>query len=321
MKDLKKQMIYSLLVMAGMAFGVSPSNAADMPSKANAKMTVTASVADGRRMPAINPEDVVVQRGKQRLRVTGMVPAQGVHAGLDLFILIDDASSTSLGVQLDDLRKFINAQPSTTAVGVGYMRNATVQVAQDLTTDHAKAAGALRLPLGYPGAYGSPYLSAVDLMKRWPERHNRREVVMITDGIDRAGRTLGGRRGLSLNSDVDSASTVAQRTGTIIHTIYAPGTGRFHRNYWQATSGQMDMARLSDQTGGESFYLGLQDPVSFSPYLDQLQRILDNQYLLSFSAVPEKKPGLQRVKLSTPIAGVELSSHDAVWVPASRQAE
>jgi hypothetical protein len=321
MKYLKKQMIYSLLVVAGAVFGVSPSNAADVPSKANVKMTVTASVADGKRMPEINPEDVVVQRGKQRLRVTGMVPAQGVHAGLDLFIVIDDASTPTLGAQLDDLRKFINAQPSTTAVGVGYMRNATVQVAQDLTTDHAKAANALRLPLGYPGAYGSPYLSVVDLMKRWPERHNRREVVMITDGIDRAGRNFGLRRGLTPNSDIDSASAVAQRTGTMIHTIYAPGVGRAHRNYWEATSGQMDMARLSDQTGGESFYLGLQDPVSFSPYLDQLQKILDNQYLLSFSAVPEKKPGLQRVKLSTPIAGVELNSHDAVWVPASRQAE
>ena len=168
MKYLKKQMIYSLLVVAGAVLGVSPSNAADVPSRANVKMTVTASVADGKLMPDINPEDVVVQRGKQRLRVTGMVPAQGVHAGLDLFIVIDDASTSSLGAQLDDLRKFINAQPSTTAVGVGYMRNATVQVAQDLTTNHAKAANALRLPLGYPGAYGSPYLSAVDLMKRWP---------------------------------------------------------------------------------------------------------------------------------------------------------
>jgi hypothetical protein len=158
-------------------------------------------------------------------------------------------------------------------------------------------------------------------MKRLPDSHNRREIVMITDGIDRAGRSLGLRRGLRVNSDVDSASAVAQRTGTIIHTIYAPGTGRSHRNYWEATSGQMDMARLSDQTGGECFYLGLQDPVSFAPYLDQLQKILDNQYLLSFSAVPDKKPGLQRVKLSTPIAGVELSSHDAVWVPALRQAE
>ena len=77
------------------------------------------------------------------------------------------------------------------------------------------------------------------------------------------------------------------RTGTIIHTIYAPGVGRYRRNYWEATSGQMGIAKLSDVSGGESFFLGLETPVSFTPYLDQLQKILDNQYLLTFPPSPE----------------------------------
>jgi hypothetical protein len=97
-------------------------------------------------------------------------------------------------------------------------------------------------------------------------------------------------RKLNPNPNVDSASNLAKRTGTIIHTIYASGARRSDRNYWRATSGQMDMARLSDETGGKSFYLGLEDLVGYSPYLDKLQEILDNQYLLSFSAVPEKSP-------------------------------
>jgi hypothetical protein len=281
------------------------------------RVAVTANVASDRRMPQINPEDVVVKQGKQRLQVTEWIPAQGDRAGLDLFILIDDVTSSRVGVNLDELRTFINAQPSTTSVGVGYMRNATVQIVQNLTNDHAAAANALRLPLGSAGAYGSPYLSAVDLMKRWPETQNRREVVMVTDGIDRA---RGGPRwrGLSNNPDVDSASAVAMRTGTILHTIYAPGSGRLHRNYWEATNGQMNMARLSDITGGESFYLGLQSPVSFKPYLDDLQKVLDNRYWLSFSAKPGTKPGLQYVTLSTEVAGVEFSAPDAVWVPAAK---
>jgi hypothetical protein len=85
------------------------------------------------------------------------------------------------------------------------MRNASVQIVQNFTNDHAAAAKALRLPLGSAGAYGSPYLSAIDLMKRWPETQNRREVVMVTDGINRA---RGGPRwrGLSNNPDVDSAT-------------------------------------------------------------------------------------------------------------------
>ncbi|MFZ1930763.1 MAG: hypothetical protein WAU50_16605 [Candidatus Sulfotelmatobacter sp.] len=280
-------------------------------------ITVTANVVNNKRMPEISQQDVVVTQGKERLKVRGWVPAQGQYAGLELFIVIDEASDPSLGMHLDDLKTFINAQPSTTLVGVGYMRNATVQIVQDLTTDHAAAAKALRLPLGSGGAYASPYLSVIDLMKRWPSTDRRREILMVTDGIDRARRTLPWR-GLRINPDVDSASNVAMRTGTIIHTIYAPGVGRYRRNYWEATSGQMGIAKLSDVSGGESFFLGLETPVSFTPYLDQLQKILDNQYLLTVSAQPGKKTQLHNVTIDTEVAGVELASADAVWVPTAK---
>jgi len=309
--------IQSVIAMAAIAAAL-PLHAVE-PTKATVPvtMTVTANVANNKRMPEISQQDVVVTQGKERLKVRGWVPAQGQYAGLDLFILIDDASDPNLGMHLDDLKTFINAQPSTTLVGVGYMRNATVQIVQDLTTDHAAAAKALRLPLGSGGAYASPYLSVIDLMKRWPSADRRREILMVTDGIDRARRTLPGR-GLRINTDVDSASDVAMRTGTIIHTIYAPGVGRYRRNYWEATSGQMGIAKLSDVSGGESFFLGLETPVSFTSYLDQLQKILDNQYLLTVSAQPGKKTQLHNVTIDTEVAGVELASADAVWVPATK---
>src|SRR5208282_5873560 len=212
---------------------------------ASVSMTVTASVPENKTMPEIKPQDVIVQQGKQRLQVTDWVRAQGDRAGLDLFILIDDSASSSLGSQLDELRAFIKSQPSTTLVGVGYMQNAVVKVAQDLTNDHDAAAKALRLPLGSVGAYGSPYLSIIDLMKRWPANQNRREVIMVTDGVDRA---RGGRQwpGLSINPDVDSAGDVAQRNGIIIHTIYTPGSGRMRRNFFEANNGQLGIAKLSD---------------------------------------------------------------------------
>jgi hypothetical protein len=281
------------------------------------RMTVTLQVlGEDKSTPEVSSEDVVVRQGKDRLQVTGWTPASGDRAGLDLFILIDDATNPSLGSQLDDFRAFINAQPPTTSVGVGYMRNGTVQITQNFTTDHSQAANALRLPLASSGAYGSPYLSVIDLMKRWPAHPNRREVVMVTDGID---RFRGGPRyrGLSfISPDVDSASLVAQRTGTIIHTIFARGVGRLAGNFWEITNGQNGIAKLSEETGGESYYLGTQNPVSFKPYLDELQRTLDNQRLLDFNAIPGKKSGLRYVELTTKVAGVEFASADGVWVEA-----
>jgi len=316
MKSRISNMLCAVITMAAAIMTAAPSNAQEKgATTVPVTMTVTASVLSNKRMPDLSQRDIAVTQGKQRLQVTEWAPAQGDRAGLELFILIDDSSNPALGMRLDDLKTFINAQPSTTLIGVGYMRNATVQVVQNPTTDHTAAANSLRLPLGSTGAYGSPYLSVIDLMKRWPAGQNRREILMVTDGIDRARRGLG-RHGLYANPDIDSANQIAMRTGTMIHTIYAPGVGRLGRNYWEATNGQMGIAKLSDVTGGESFFLGLQQPVSFAPYLDQLQKVLNNQYLLSFSAQPGKKAQLQNVSINTEVAGVDLSSADAVLVPA-----
>ena len=110
---------------------------------------------------------------------------------------------------------------------------------------------------------------------------------------------------------------MAQRYGVIVHSIYTRGVGHVGRNYYELTNGQNALAKLGEETGGESFYLGLQNAVSFKPYLDRLQLILNNQYFLAFNAVPGKKDGLQRVKISTEIPKVEIVSADNVWVPVT----
>ena len=316
---MRKTSIQQLAMVLIFAFlGLLPSQAQEKSSATTpVQMTVTVrTLGENKRTPEIKREDVIVRQGKDRLQVTGWTPVGGDRGRLDLFVLIDDAADPSLGSQFNDLREFITALPSTTSVGVGYMRNGTVQIVQDFTSEHDKVANALRLPIASSGAYANPYLSVIDLMNRWPEGSSRREVVMITDGID---RFRGGPRyrGLSfISPDVDSASTVAQRTGTIIHTIFTRGVGRWGSNFWEITNGQNAMAKLADETGGESFYLGTQNAVSFRPYLESLQRSFDTRYLLDFNAVPGNKAGLQYVKLTTEVAGVELDSADSVWVNA-----
>lgn len=316
LNNLKRPISVILFFMLGML----PMQAEDSNSTVTTtpvQMTVTLRVqGKNKRIPDVKREDVIVRQGKDRLKVTGWTPVGGDRSPLDLFILIDDAARPSVGSQLGDVREFIDSLPQNTAVGVGYMRNGTVLVAQELTSDHQQAAKALRLPLGSPGVFGSPYLSVIDLMKRWPETKNRREIVMITDGIDR----LHGwphRRGLGpISSDVTSASNLAQRTGTIIHGIYTQGSGWRGSNYWQVATGQNAMTKLADETGGESFFLGTRQPVSFRPYLDRLQESLGNRYRLEFNAISGKKSGLQNVKLTTEVAGVELDSANGVWITA-----
>lgn len=149
------------------------------------RIVVTVEAHKGKEPPVINREDVIVHEGRDRDPVLDWVPAQGEHAALELMILLDDGSNATLGIQLDDLRKFISAQPDTTRVGVAYMRDGVAQVVQNLTSDHSLAAKALRLPLGIGGINASPYLSLNDLVKRWPATAARRAVMVVTDGIDR----------------------------------------------------------------------------------------------------------------------------------------
>ena len=238
-------------------------------------------------------------------------PCKVEHAALELFILLDDASGTSLGSQLEDIRRFISAQPATTRIGIGYMRNGTVDMVQNLTEDHTAAAKSLRLPIGVAGVNASPYFSVTDLIKRWPEAPVRREILLISDGIDRYGP------GGASDPYVDQAVEQAQRAGIVIFSIYTPGEGHFGHTFWRINWGQNYLSQLSDQTGGESFYLGLQAPVSFTPYLDDLSRRLLRQYLLTFLAKPVKKAGMQGVKLRTEVSNVELVGADQVYVPAS----
>jgi len=301
----------ALLAVAALASGIWSAVAEEASSNGVAvHVVVTVEPRHGSNVPVINREDVMVYQGHDRAKVTDWLPLQGEHAGLQLFILIDDADSTSLGSQLEDMRQFINAQPSTTAIGVAYMRNGTADILQNPTNDHTQAAKALRLPLGDAGASGSPYFSVVDLIKRWPEGAVRREILMVSDGIDRFGG------GGPSNPYVDSAIDEAQRAGVIIYSIYMPGVGHYGHSFWRMNWGQNYLSQISDETGGESYYLGFGAPVSFAPYLDDLNHRLTRQYLLTFLAKPEKKAGFQQFKLRTEVPNAELVAADRVYVPA-----
>lgn len=276
-------------------------------------MVVTTEAHHGKEVPVINRQDVMVYEGKDRMPVTDWVPLQGEQAGLELFVLLDDSSSTSLGSQLGDVRRFISSQPPTTAVAIGYMRNGTVDIVQNFTNDHAQAAKTLRLPMGNPGASPSPYLSVADLIKRWPQSQVRHEIVMVSDGIDGLGGTGPG------NPYVDSAIDEAQRAGVIIYAIYATGVGHYGHSFWRINWGQNYLSQLAAETGGEAYFLGSETPVAFAPYLDDINLKLSHQYLLGFLAKPEKKAGLQRVKLRTEVPNAELVAAERVWVPAAPQ--
>jgi hypothetical protein len=198
------------------------------------------------------------------------------------------------------------------------MSNVTERVAQDLTSDHDQASKALRLPLGNSGLYGSPYLSLADLIKPWPDHGDRTEVLPINDGMDRFSGQYSRLSALSASPDLDTASSAAQRGGNLVHPIYARGTSRRSRNSWILNGGQNGLAPVADETGGEAFFLGYQNPPSFKHHLDRLRAISDSQYCLGFEVRPGKKPELRPVDIDTEVSGVDIVSAKHVFVPSAK---
>jgi hypothetical protein len=299
----------------GLALWVSFSQnlAAEEAPAANgvaAHLLVTVESRHGSNVPAVSREDVTVYEGRDRDRVTDWVPAQGDHASLELVVLLDDGSNISLGSQLGDLRQFVISEPTSTKIGIAYMQNGIARMEQNLTSDHALAAKALRLPLGISGINASPYFSLSDLIKQWPQSTARREVLMVSDGIDRY-------YGSSDLQDPYLAAAIedAQRAGVVVFVIYTPGVGHYSHSYWRTYWGQIYLSQVADETGGESYYIGFTGaPVTLIPYLDDLAQRLTSQYLLTLSAKPQKKNGLQPVKVITEVPNAELFSADRLYI-------
>jgi hypothetical protein len=304
----------ALLIFAAVLASLFPTHAQDQASSSNVQVTtvVTALGPKYTAPPALGKQDINVTEGKQKREVSNWVPAQGDKAALQLAIVIDDADSQDLATQLSDLRNFISSQPASTAIGVFYASNGTVQPVSQFSTDHEAVAKSVRIPLGYTGAYSSIYLSVMSLIKGWPVTAGaRREILLIADGIDRF------RGDYPISPDVDSTVINAQKAGVMIHTLFATGVGRPTRNSFRLNLGQSNLAKIADATGGEAFFQGFFTPVSYAPFLQQLDMVLKNQYWLTWATERAKKPKgeLRPFKVRTEQHGVDISAADKIFVP------
>jgi len=271
-------------------------------------LTVTALGKKMAEPPAINREDVQFFVNKERTQIANWRRGDK----LNLAVLIDDSLDPDVASQWNDLKDFFNAQPPTTYISVSYARNGAAQVVQDFTNDHELAAKALRIPIG-PGAFSSPYLALLDLMKRLPGKStDRRSILLISSGVDYFHGNF------PESPDLDSVDTRAQKENINIWSIYYPDAGHLGRRFFRAFRGQNDLSRAAEQSGAESYYLGTSEAVTFKPYLDELATHLRNQYLLTFKGGGGPKGRFQRVKIATEAPGVEFLHAPQAFLPPEK---
>jgi hypothetical protein len=272
-------------------------------------ITVHPSQGDN-RPEGLEASDLTVLRGNNPVQIVRLDRLSGGMADMQLFVLLDDSSrSSSLSLQLPELKTFLQSLPATTQVAVGYMRNGSFDQVQEFTADHDKAARSLRLPTSIPGENGSPYFVLSDLAKHWPSKQpaNRRVVLMLTDGVDPY-------YGAATMDDpyVNAAMRDALKEGLMVYSIYLRGAGLYGRSNWVTTIGQSRLIEVTQETGGFAYFQGLSDPVTISPFLKDFRERVENQYKVTVESWNEK--GVQPVKLRSELRGLKIEGPTRVYV-------
>lgn len=271
------------------------------------QLVVTAEGHNGAAPPEISKNDISVDANRKPVPVKEWVPLRGNRASLELYIVIDDGTNTDLGTQFGSLKTFISGQPTTTRLGLAYLRNGAATLIAPLTANHGQVTTALRLPVGQPGIAASPYMGISDLVKKWPATNGRREILLISSGMD-PWYTPDPQ-----NPYLQKAITDCQRAGILVHSIYYSAAGHFGHSFRTINWGQNYLSEITEETGGESYWQGFGSPVSLDSYLKDLAQRLLNQYLLTLAMDPAHGE-LDRVRVTSNKPGVSLVAAPKVFL-------
>jgi hypothetical protein len=294
----------ALLAMAPMGFG--------QEDQGVGRVVVTVlPKKDSDAAPVVSAEGMKLKVNGKDVSIGRVTPLSGAKGSLEFVVLIDSSARTSLGRQFDDIAQFIKSLPPGSKSAIGYMQNGIAMMAGPLSPDPAQTLKGLHLPGGLAGSNASPYFCLSDLAKRWPSNDGaaRREVLMVTDGVDPYNLRFDPD-----NPYIQSAIRDSVRAGMVVYSIYWRGQARIDNTQYENNAGQSLTLMVSEATGGKSFYQGTGNPVSFSPYLDELNRRLRNQYELSFSAPFKGKAQVQQMKLNFKVAGSSVDAPQQVFV-------
>jgi hypothetical protein len=301
-----------VLAVATLLFARAALAQEDLNGQGHAVVTVLPAKG-GEPTPSISPLNLEVKVDGRPAEVTSFAPLKGADGRVELVVLMDSGARESLGEQLGDIANFIKEAPRNTKIAIAYMQNGAAVFASPLSADPAQVDRGLHLPAGTPGESASPYFCLSDLAKNWPSNDTgaRREVVMITDGVDNYERGFDPE-----DPYVQAAITDSVRARLVVYAMYWSSQGRFNATHRDAESniGQNLMIQVTQATGGYSYWEGMGNPLSFQPYFQDLRQRLRSQYALNFAVQLRGKPGVESMNIKGGVKGAKLVAPQMVFV-------
>jgi len=272
-------------------------------------MIVTLGHFFGDQPRLLTTNDLSVTQGfGDPLPITKLTPLRGDRAALELYVLVDNCSTCEPGGKFEELRRFIEARPASTCVGIAYIDNGRLKIAADPASDRARAVKALSVPAG--GQPSNPFTALTELIRTWPESGARRALILISNGIDPA---IGDK---ILDPAAEAAIEAAQRADVTVYAVYHPSADYLNTDFLKLNSGQVELAHVANESGGEAYFLSFGPLPSLAPFLADIAEHLANQYLLEFNANPPAGTGeLEEVDVRSKVPGFELMAPAKAWVP------
>jgi VWFA-related protein len=235
-----------------------------------------------------------------------IISVRGItNSPITLAVLIQEDLVPSVGNEIKDMAEFVRKLPKGSRVMIGYLRTGSLQVKQKFTTDLERAASALRPPTGSAtNSPYNPYVEVIEALKRFDGQPlGRRAILLVSDGLDIS-------RGVDSSSptqsiDLQRAVNESQKRGVAIYSFYAP-TIVAAANPVLISNAQSSLQRLSDETGGLPFFQGTGAPVSFVPFIRDLDTSLQKQAALTFLSTHLGK-GFHKIEVKSSTPGVRVA--------------
>jgi hypothetical protein len=299
--------LLGLLLMSGAAYGQSPPQNVDggTPSRGPGKpVTIPLTIRmNSNQNPELTNIDLIVSEDGEPQQILSIraIP----NSPITLAVLIQDDLVPSVANEIKPLGEFIRNLPKGSRVMIGYLRTGSLQVRQKFTSDLEKAANSLRAPSGSAnvGPY-NPYVEVVEALRKFEAQPlGRRAILLVSDGLDIS-------RGVDSSAptqsvDLQRAVNEAQRRGVAIYGFYSP-TFASAANRTLAGNAQGSLLRLSNETGGMAFFQGTGAPVSFEPFIRELDVSLQKQAALTFLSTHLKK-GFHKIEVKSVTPGVRIA--------------
>jgi hypothetical protein len=301
-----------LALAAAVALAAAPCAMAQNEGQGEGRATITILPSNDNVVVAGVPRKTVqVQVDGRDASITRWQPMRGTTAPVELVLMIDQGAEGSLGRQMGDIRHFLEYLPPNVKATIAYMEYGRAALAGPLTADHEKVVTELHLPAGAPGMNASPYFCLSDLAKHWPsnDASARREVIMITDGVDYYDLRYDPEDPYLTSSIRD-----AIRADVVVYSIYWKGAGRVAASWYETNAGQNLLSQVTAATGGESWWMGYGNPVSLTPYFDLFRQRLENQYELGFLAPLRGKAQIESLKLKVAARDLKVTSPQQTYV-------